>query len=62
MTYPSPCGGTRGLFSNKDDTTTYGYAYGDATHNEVATLRWGMPIEANFYPSGPVQIPVNHVR
>ena len=51
MTYPSPCGGTRVIFSNKDNSFTYGYPFGDASHDEAAVQRWGMPIEADFYPS-----------
>jgi hypothetical protein len=58
MVYPSPCGGTRVIFSNKDNTTTYGYPFGDATHDEAAVLRWAMPIEAAFYQSiGSVPMP-----
>lgn len=55
MAYPSPCNKPRKIFSNKDNTWTYGHPYGDATHDEAAVQRWAMPIEANFYPplSGP---------
>lgn len=53
MTYPSPCNGSRTIFSNKDNNWTYGYFFGDATHDEAAVQRWAMPIEANFRPPPP---------
>jgi hypothetical protein len=50
MTYGNPCNKPRRIFSNIDNTWTYGHVYGDATHDEARVQRWAMPIEANFYP------------
>ena len=60
MTYPSPCGKPRRIFSNKDNTWTYGHPYGDATHDEAAVQRWGMPIEAAFTAEPDPNRPTNH--
>lgn len=57
MTYPQPCNKPRRIFSNKDNTWTYGHVYGDATHDEAAVQRWAMPIEANFLPPPPSHRP-----